>query len=254
MNLGEISVTVLTKNSAQHLQRVLSALEDFGEVLLYDTGSADNTLEIASKFKNVRIIQAPFIGFGKTHNLASDAAKFNWILSIDSDEMISLEALQEIKKLQEWPTNVYSFPRHNYYNGKWIKWCGWYPDRQVKLYNRKNTRFSEDEVHETVLLKGVHHLLLKGAIHHFPYEKMEDFLAKMQTYSSLFAKQYQGKRKSSLAIALTHSAFAFFKSYFLKRGLLGGYEGFVISLYNSQTAYYKYLKLKELNKLFKPGS
>lgn len=248
MNLQEITVTVLTRNSQKHLQNVLKALIPFGEVLIYDTGSSDKTIEIAKQFANVRLIEAPFIGFGPTHNQASEMARQEWILSIDSDEVLSEQALQEIKDLKESPQCVYSFPRHNYFNGKWIKGCGWYPDRQIKLYHRKKTRFSEDQVHEAVMTKGLQPILLQFPVYHYPYACIADFLSKMQTYSSLFAKQYQGKRQSSLGKAIAHGFFAFFKSYFLKRGFLGGYEGFVISLYNGHTAYYKYLKLYEANK------
>lgn len=248
MNLQQITVTVLTKNSQKHLHNVLSALDAFGEVMIYDTGSTDETVQIANSYPNVTLIQAPFIGFGPTHNQASHQAKNDWILSIDSDEILSAEALQEIKELPDEQKAVYSFPRHNYYNGKWIKCCGWYPDRQIKLYHRRQTRFSEDQVHEAVMTHQMQHKLIHAPIYHYPYETIADFLSKMQTYSSLFAKQYQGKRRSSLGKAIRHGLFAFFKSYFLKSGFLGGREGFIISLYNGHTAYYKYLKLKEFNK------
>lgn len=248
MDLQKISVTVLAKNSQQYLQEVLLALSAFGEVLLYDTGSTDQTLTIASSFPNVRIIQAAFVGFGPTHNLASTAAKYDWILSIDSDEVVSAEMAQDIAKVTPDTHSVYSFPRNNYFNGKWIKWCGWYPDKQIRLYNRTTTRFSDAQVHEAIISKDMNVISLKGPMIHYSYASIADFLAKMQSYSTLFAQQNQGKKSSSLCKAILHGAFAFFKSYVLKRGFLGGYEGFVISAYNGHTAYYKYLKLYEANR------
>lgn len=254
MILENISATVLAKNSEKHLKEVLNALLPFGEVILYDTGSTDKTREIAQAFPNVRVLQAPFIGFGPTHNKASSAAKNNWILSIDSDEIATPELVKALREETENLNAVYSFPRHNYFNGKFIKWCGWYPDRQIKLYNKTKTQFSQDQVHETVLSKNMSVINLSAPILHYSYGSVSDFLSKMQSYSSLFAEQYQGKKKSSLLKALSHGAFAFFKSYVLKKGFLGGREGYIISAYNGHTAYYKYLKLHEANQAMKKTS
>lgn len=242
-----ISVTVLAKNSQKHLAEVLTALQKFDEVVLYDTGSTDNTLAIAARFPNITIYREPFRGFGPTHNAASAVAKHDWVLSVDSDEVASPEMVDQILGMSLTTDTVYSFPRENYFNGKFIRWCGWYPDRCVRLYHRQYTRFSDDQVHEGVLTDQMNHKKLSGPLKHYSYENISDFLEKMQRYSDLFAKQYAGKRKSSLSKALLHGFFAFFKSYVLKRGFLGGYEGFVISLYNGHTAYYKYLKLLEAN-------
>lgn len=243
-----ISVTILTKNSEKYLEQVLSSTQHFDEVLIYDSGSTDNTLSIASKFSNVSIHRGNFLGFGPTHNHASSLAKNNWILSIDSDEVVSEELCREILALDLKDTNVYSFPRNNYYNGKWIQWCGWYPDRQIRLYNRTQTKFTDAQVHEEIISQNMEKVSLNGSIKHFSYASISDFLIKMQSYSDLFAQQNQGKKSSSPLKAVFHGWFAFFKSYFLKRGFLGGYEGFLISAYNGHTAFYKYLKLYEANK------
>jgi len=247
MNLKVISVTVLAKNSQKYLKEVLQSLEAFGEVLLYDTGSTDDTIAIAKTFPNVRVVEAAFVGFGPTHNNASATAKYDWIFSIDSDEIVSPELVEELKTVECKPVAVYSFPRHNYFNGKFIQWCGWYPDRQTRIYNKTKTRFSDAMVHEAIISEGMIHQLCNGPLIHYSYDSIADFLSKMQSYSSLFAAQNCGKKKSSLFKALTHAWFAFFKSYIIKRGFMGGYEGFVISAYNGHTAYYKYLKLYEAN-------
>lgn len=247
MNLPKISVTILTKNSEKYLKEILSPLAAFDEVLLYDNGSTDRTFDIAKKFANVTVLHETFEGFGPTHNKASQAAKNDWVLSIDSDEVVTPEMVKEISETALEANSIYSFPRHNYFNGKFIKWCGWYPDRQVRLYNRIKTRFTNAQVHEEIMREGMTHVPLKAPLVHYSYASIADFLTKMQAYSELFAKQNKGKKKSSLVKAVLHGFFAFFKSYFLKRGFLGGYEGFVISAYNSHTAYYKYLKLYEEN-------
>lgn len=237
-----ISVTILTKNSSKHIRNVLNALTSFDEVLVYDNGSSDNTLEIVREFNNARIETGPFFGFGPTHNHATSLAKHDWVLSVDSDEIVSPELTKEIAGLTLDPATIYSIPRKNYYNGKWIKGCGWYPDRVFRLYNRKQSSFSDAQVHESLNTHGMKIHALKSHLMHYSYDSIEQFLAKMQTYSTLYAQQNKGK-KSSLSKAITHGFAAFFKSYFIKRGFLDGKEGFIISLYNAHTSYYKYLKL-----------
>ena len=193
-----ISVTILTKNSRKYLTEVLSALKCFDEVILYDTGSTDDTLDIGKKFPNVTIYREQFIGFGPTHNKASGVAKHDWILSIDSDEIVTAEMAAEIQKTHLNPQCVYSFPRNNYFNGKFIKWCGWYPDRQIRLYNRKSTTFSDLQVHEGIRTENLEHIPLQCPMRHYSYSSISHFLEKMQLYSDLYAKQNQGKISSSL--------------------------------------------------------
>ncbi len=243
-----ISVTILTKNSQKYLVEVLSALQGFAEIVVCDTGSHDHTMDIARQFPNVTVFERPFNGFGPTHNLASSLAQHDWILSIDSDEIVTPALAKEIQSLFLIRGCVYSFPRHNEYRGKWIRWCGWHPDRQIRLYHRQDTRFTDAQVHEAIDARHVKHVHLHSPLRHYSYENVADFLHKMQSYSSLFAKQYQGKKSSSLSKAIGHGLYTFFKSYILKRGFLGGQEGFEISFYNANTAFYKYLKLAEMNR------
>lgn len=242
-----ISVTIIVKNGERYLREVLTALKRFDEVAVLDTGSTDQTVSIAKSFPNVTLHQNAFIGFGPTHNHLSKLAKHDWILSIDADEVATEALVEEILSLDLRDDAVYEIRRHNFYRGKFIKGCGWYPDCPVRLYNRKVTQFSDAKVHEAVIAQGLKKLTLQAPLNHYPYNSISDFLAKMQSYSTLFAEEYKGKRNSSIWKAIGHGAFAFFKSYILKRGFVLGQEGFVISLYNGHTAYYKYLKLQEVN-------
>jgi hypothetical protein len=205
-------------------------------------------LEIAKQFSNVTLFERPFAGFGPTHNLASSLAKHDWILSIDSDEIVTSALAEELSALSLTKGCVYSFPRHNEYRGRWIRWCGWHPDRQIRLYNRLETCFTDAQVHEAIIVGNLKNVCLQAPLRHFSYANVDDFLEKMQTYSSLFAVQNKGKKSSSLLKAIAHGCFSFFRSYFLKRGFLGGAEGFEISIYNANTAFYKYLKLAEANR------
>lgn len=243
-----ISVTILVKNGSRYLKEVLQALERFDEIVLLDSGSVDSSLEIAKNFPNVKIFHSPFLGFGPSHNHATSLATHDWILSIDADEIASSDLVNEILSLKLSENSAFRLSRHNYFRGKFIKGCGWYPDCPVRLYNRKVTRFTDAQVHESVITTNLKVSTLSSPLYHYPYNTIHDFLAKMQSYSTLFAEQYKGKKKASLLSAISHGLFAFFKSYLLKRGFLLGQEGFIISLYNGHTAYYKYLKLQELNK------
>ncbi len=242
-----LSVTILTKNCQDTLAKTLDSLKNFPEVLVYDTGSTDQTLSIAALYPNVRVVKGIFQGFGPTHNSASQLASQEWILSIDSDEVLSEELVQEIFHLTLDPSHIYQIDRRNYFNGKWIKGCGgWYPDPVIRLYNRTATQFSGAAVHEKILVKNLSLKTLKGPLFHTPYRSIDDFLLKMQTYSTLFAEQNRGKKKASLLKALLHSWSAFLKSYLFKKGIFQGKEGLIISLYNAHTTFYKYLKISDL--------
>src|SRR5580692_2654811 len=130
-----ISVTILTKDSSETIAKTLDSCCGFYEVIVCDTGSKDETLQIATQYPNVRIVEKPFEGFGPSHNAAVQEASHDWILSIDSDEVFSEELFQEIQGLALNPDTVYSLFRSNYFRGKCIKGCaGWYPDRVIRLF------------------------------------------------------------------------------------------------------------------------
>ncbi len=240
-------MTVLTFNSGETLEACLGALAAFDDVVVLDNGSKDHTLEIAARFSNVRVFFNEFIGFGPLHNLATSYAKHDWILSIDADEVMTEESVTEIKNLALNQNAVYGVLFRNYFNGKWIRFCGWYPEHKLRMYNRKVTKFTDDSVHETIVTKGLQVIHLKKAVNHFSYRRMGHFLAKMETYSELFGNQNRGKRNSSLWKAIGKSWAAFFRCYIIKRGFLDGKEGYMISRYQADVAYYKYLKLYEKN-------
>jgi len=241
----KISVTVLTKNSEKHLRRCLESLKDFDEVLLLDNGSQDGTLDIASQFPNVRVHRHEFIGFGPMKNLAADLARNDWILSIDSDEVLTPSLRQTIAALDPEETNrLYAFGRLNHYGEKPVKCCGWHPDIVTRLYNRRHTRFSDAMVHESLVVKpGSVVTQLDGTLLHYPFDSVESLLEKLQKYSTLYAEQ--STKPSGPAKAFFRALFAFFKNYFLQRGFLCGYEGLLISVSNANGVFYKYMKLYE---------
>ncbi len=244
-----ISATILTKNSAALLAEVLAALAWCDEIVVLDTGSTDRTIEVAAAFANVRVhqLEGAFPGFGRAHRRAVELARHDWILSIDSDEIVSPELAGEITGLKLDLQSVYTIPFQNYYNGRHITTCGWSPDRHERLFNRTVTNFCTSEVHERVQAAALAVVPLRHAIVHFSYQSVDDFLRKMSAYSQLFTAQNSGRKKSSPAKAALRSSWAFFKSYVLECGFLQGGEGLTISAYKSQVVFWKYLMLHEAN-------
>lgn len=244
-----ISATILTKNSAALLREVLTALAWCSEVVVLDTGSTDATLTIAAEFANVSLHQlnGPFPGFGRAHRMAVALARHDWILSIDSDEVVSTALRDEICERTLEAGTVYTLPFENFYNGKLITTCGWSPDRHERLFNRTATNFCASDVHERVGTEGLGVVRLRQPVRHYSYRSPEDFLTKMAAYSRLFATQNAGRKRSSALKAVTRSAWAFFKSYLLERGVLQGAEGLIISASKAQTVFWKYMMLREAN-------
>jgi glycosyltransferase involved in cell wall biosynthesis len=243
-----ISVTVLVKNNAETIAALLESVQSFPEVIVLDTGSTDATLEIVRSYKNTKIYYHTLTNFGEAYNKVASYVTNPWVLSLDSDEALSLELIANIHALKLDPRKIYQFRRINYLNGKKICFSGWRKDDVQRLYHSSSTQFKEVKVHPKLADKGFRIERIQGALLHYPYLSISSFLHKMQMYTSFFAEQHAGIKKSSFTKAYVHGLYAFFKSFFLQAGILDGQEGYIISSYNAQTAFYKYLKLRELNK------
>lgn len=249
--MNKISAVILTKNSERLLGEVLDSLRMLDEVVVLDNGSSDSTLEIARQFSNVSIHFHEFIGFGAMKQLGAHLARNSWILSIDSDEVASAELIGELLNTPLNPECIYSYDVHNHYKGKRILGCGWGDDRFLAIYHRDVANFDDSKVHEKIVRKDgakITEIALKGHISHYPFACAGDFLKKMDAYSELFANEQKNRRASSPLKAVLHATWSFFRSYFLKKGVLDGYEGFVISCYNAQSVFWKYIKLYEAQK------
>jgi glycosyltransferase involved in cell wall biosynthesis len=249
---NKISVTILTKNSEAYLSECLEALKAFSEVLILDNGSTDRTFDIAGKFANVRVYEHPFTGFGPMKNLAVDKSSNDWILSIDSDEIVTPELAGEILNLDLDSNCLYTVVRDNYYHGRMIRGCGWGNDRVSRLFNRKTTRFNNKLIHEGVEKKeGMASKLLNGRLKHYSYDNSSQLIQKMQHYSTLWAEENLGRKKTTPVKALLNGFITFFQSYVVKKGWLYGYEGLLISISNANGAFYKYIKLYEAERYHK---
>ncbi len=245
--MNQITVTVLTKNSSKRIKMCLEALVKFDEIIVLDNGSIDDTIEIVKTFKNIKLYKSEFIGFGPLKNLAISKAKYDWILSIDSDEIFSPDLVDEILSLKLDKYKIYSIKRDNYYNNKLIKCCNWGNDYVLRLFNKNITQFNDNQVHESLLLKTLEIVKLKNTFKHYSFDNASELLQKMDYYSTLWAKDNRHKKTLPI-IAVLKSLVAFIKFYILKGGIFFGYHGFLISFSNASGVFYKYIKLYENNK------
>lgn len=239
----KLSIVLITKNSQKYLKEVLKSASFADEIVLVDSGSDDDTVKIA-KEAGAKVFEQEWLGFGKQKQKAVDLASNDLVFVLDSDEVITDELKNEIMEIlkrsgdsKNRTYRAYEVPRLNYFFGKPIKTCGLYPDATIRFFDRKFGRFSQDNVHEKVLLDSnlVEIGRLKNHFLHYAYESVEEFIAKQNRYSSLNAKPNRLK-------ALINPIWTFKKLYFLKFGFLDGWRGFVISALYSQYTFWKYIK------------
>ncbi len=245
----DISACIVVKNAKDTIRECLNSLREFNEVIILDNGSIDDTIAIANEFSNVCVFKSEFIGFGPLKNLAISYAKNDWILSIDSDEILEYSTLDCIKNLKLDSNIIYALPRKNLYNGKWIKACGWYPDYVYRIFNKNHTRFNNNIVHESVIIqKDSIVKKLDQGLRHYAFRDINHLIDKLQYYSTLWAEQNTHKSSSPLKSTL-RSIWSFLNNYLFKKGILYGYEGFVISVCNALGVFFKYMKLYENKKM-----
>lgn len=246
-----ISVVVLAKNNENTIKKTLESLKGFSDVVVYDNGSTDKTIEIAKSFSNVNLVQGEFKGFGWTKNQAASFAKNDWILIIDSDEVVDLELFTTLKTKTLDKNIVYKLNFKAFYKDIQVKHCGWNNQKIKRLYNKTITKYNSNDVHEDIISQNLQMEVLKGNVEHYSYHTISQFIIKADHYSSLFAKNNAGKKNSSPTKAFFNGMYSFFRTYILKRGFLDGYVGLIIAYSHMVTNFYKYMKLYEANKELK---
>ncbi len=241
MSINSISVVMIAKNAQDSIKESLDSLTGFEEVILYLNNSDDETKIIAQNYKNVKIVEGEFLGFGPTKNRAATFAKNEWIFSLDSDEIVTKSLFKELELLSlDDENDVFIIKRDNYFLGKKIKYSGWGKDFLVRIYNKNIHSFNSQMVHEKVQLReSSKKIALKNSFTHLAIVDISQFLTKISRYSKLAAGE---KKSCSFIVVLLKSTFAFIKTYFFRLGILDGYRGFVIAISDANGRFYRYLQ------------
>jgi glycosyltransferase involved in cell wall biosynthesis len=249
--MQSLSVVIICKNESDVIGRTLQSAEALtDDIILYDNGSSDGTQEIARSY-GAQVIEGNWEGFGKTKRKGVGLARYDWVLSIDADEVIDEELRQCLLHLQLNNENfVYEIEFKNFFGTKHLKYGEWGSDRHIRLFNRKRVNWNEASVHEQLTIDAdIKILSLKGYILHQTVKDISEYTRKMTQYALLNASKYhqQGKRSSWLKLNVG-PFFAFVKYYFFKFGFLDGWEGFVCARMTAFYTFLKYARLRELNR------
>ena len=237
MSTKEISVVIIAKNAEGTIGKTLESLHAFEEVVLYLNDSSDNTEKIAGRYSNVKVVKGEFTGFGPTKNLAASYASNEWILSLDSDEILTGENIDEISSLDlDNRDHLYRMYRDNYFLGHKTQSS----DKIVRIYHKGFTRFNDNNVHEKVIIpKGAKVIDLKSHFIHLNITDINQTLTKIIHYTDLGST---GKKTCFFGTVIAKSLFAFFKTYILQGNIVRGWVGFALAVNSANKRYYKYLK------------
>ncbi len=246
----KISAVIISYNEEKYIGKCLDSLHRVAdEIVVVDSYSQDKTKEIC-KTHEVKFIEHEFEGYKEQKNWAMAQAENNIVLSLDADEYLSEKLEKSIQNVKNsWEGDAYSFNRLNNYYGKWIKHSGVYPDRKLRLFDRRKGKWGGVNPHDRFILNSEStHKLLAGDLLHFVQDSIEDHLNKIRIFSTINALEYHKMRKkSSLLKILIHPSWRFFKSYFLNLGFLDGYYGFKVCSINAYLSYLKHIKIRKLN-------
>jgi len=240
-----LSVVIITLNAEETIKLVLEALQAIDEVVVYDTGSTDGTLDLARSFANTIAFEGQFIGFGPTKNAAIQCARNDWILSLDADEIPSVNLLANISCLDYENHNLIGeVDRHNYILGRRVKCSGWGGDKLVRLFHRGFTLFDEKLVHEAVHVPidaSVIHL--SGELKHYAVNRLDQMIDKVKRYSEL--KQSPSKQAIPYPFVLVLVIIRFIQTFIFRLGFLDGWRGFLIAFSNASGVFWKYMRRHE---------
>jgi len=242
----DLSVILITHNESRNALACLQSVAFADEWIVVDSGSSDDTREIAKAFGAQVVLAADWPGFGAQKNRALALARGRWVLSIDADERVDGELAAQIRAAIAQRSGAvagYELSRLSSFCGQWMRHGDWYPDRVLRLFRREAGRFSDDQVHEHLQVQG-QVTRLRGQLLHDTMPSLDDALAKMNRYSSGRAQDLvQAGRSGSVVSALGHALWAFLRGYVLRRGFLDGRLGLVLALYVAEGTYYRYLKM-----------
>jgi len=241
----KISVVIITFNEEKNIERCLKSVQDIAdEIIVLDSFSNDKTKVICKNY-NIKFFEHEFDGHIQQKNRVITYAENDYVLSLDADEELSDELKKSIYDFKQNPnSDAFFFNRLNIYCGKAIKYTSWYPDRKIRLWNKNSGKWDGFNPHDTVILnEGIKKKFLKGNLLHYSFNSIEEHISQANKFSSIGAEELIKNKKKLLIIkALFNPAFRFFKNYFLKYGILGGYTGFMLSVIISFETFLKYSK------------
>jgi glycosyltransferase involved in cell wall biosynthesis len=242
----KLTVTLITRNESSNIAACLESVAWADEIIVVDSHSTDDTVAIARRLAT-RVEVRDWPGYGEQKNYAAALASNDWILSLDADERVSTELAGEIRGAIDSKSGPagYRIPRVSYYLGRWLRSTDWYPDFQLRLYDRRKGSWNVRRVHESVVLKGTPGLL-RRELQHYPYRNITHHVQTIDRYTTLAAEEWiaAGRRATALQ-AVLHTAFAFLRNYLLKGGFRDGSAGLMVSVLNSYYVFLKFAKLWE---------
>ncbi len=246
----KISAVIITFNEEERIERCIKSLRSVAdEIVIVDSFSTDKTEEICEKF-GAKFFKNEFEGYIEQKNYALTCASYDYILSLDADEALSEELKQSILEVKtNWNHyDGYYFNRFNNYCGQWIYHSNWYPDQKLRLFDRRKGKWGGTNPHDMFILDPQSKkMYLKGDLLHWVLSTYDAHIDKANKFSTIAAKEaYKQGKKASIFTILSHAAWRFFKSYFMRLGVLDGYNGFVISTFSAYTVFLKYIKLRQL--------
>ena len=240
-----LSVIVITKDEEAVIRRCLESVAWADEIVVVDSGSADRTREICRGLGAKVHVFPDWPGFGSQKNRARQLATGDWILSLDADEWLSAELQTEIRAAVAVAGSHVAFwiPRSSSFCGRLMRHSGWWPDPVLRLFKRTSAHFSDDLVHERLIVDGSVGQLSHPLMHE-PFTNLEEVLHKVDRYSSAGAQMMLARGGgSSVTSAVLHAAWTFLRTYLFKAGFLDGREGFILAVSNAEGVYYRYLKV-----------
>lgn len=249
----QISAVIITFNEEDNIAPCIESIEDVcDEIIVVDSFSTDKTIEIAEKYPKVKTFSQKWLGYVEQKNYANSLTTFNTILSIDADELLSKElkeSIKEIKKLEEDSFKVYEVSRLTNYCGSWIKHCGWYPDKKIRIFDKREVKWQGELVHETLFLpENTQIITLKGDLLHYSYKNTSSHLKQIDKFTDLNAmKAYNKGKRTNFVDLLLKPAWKFLRDFIFKFGFLDGYAGYQVCKLSATATFLKYAKLKELN-------
>ncbi|MBP7088242.1 MAG: glycosyltransferase family 2 protein [Candidatus Omnitrophica bacterium] len=253
-----LTVIIIAKNESKRIKECLESVAGWAEeIILFDDESADNTREFAADYVNKVIVSKMDIE-GRYRNRAYSQAKYEWVLSLDADERLTVELKEEIEKVLSSGTKASAFtiPRKNFLGNYWLQWGGLYPSAQIKLFRKDKFRWEEAEVHPRAFLEG-NCLHLNNPLLHYTYRDFSDFLRKLNNQTTLEAKKWlrvykENPKKANYKMNLPHVFWRcidrFFRAYFRKQGWRDGFRGFMVSFFSSLYQIISYAKYWEMRK------